>query len=185
MRRVLLGMAAVAVLGVAPLAAAAPASAAVQHPSAAQTDNCTDPAWIYNTSSNSATGSLVGYWNVNTSSSNEASGSSGEVEDSYSHKTEFCLSTTASGYLVFRQKDTNDCATWDQKAAPDNTVQMFTCSPSNTDAQDWENPGSDGLTTFLNVGDSILGGTGGDTAVYMAGNPPNPWWFDCSSTSCS
>jgi hypothetical protein len=177
MRRVLIGVA--AVLAVAPLAAVAPASAAVQHRAAAQT-GCSNGTAVYvqnwNSSDNFAAGTYVGSWNVNTSSSVEASGSSGEVEDSYSRMTTFCESVDGGIYYVLRQQGTNLCATWDQNAAPKNTVQMETCSPSNTDAQNWLLNGADELTTALNNGKSILGGAGGDTAVYMAGDPPNNLW---------
>jgi hypothetical protein len=189
MRRALLGV--VAVVARAPLAAVAPASAAVQHPAVAL-DSC-NGNWVYVqnyvSNSNFATSNYVGSWHVDSSSSVEASGSTGEVEDSYSRLTEFCATTYQTGWNVFRQQGTSDCATWDLNGPPHNTVQMEPCSPTDVAAQNWawdDDPNTEPytLTTIVNQGASILGGTGGDTAVYMAGFPPNNLW-DLRSTSDS
>jgi hypothetical protein len=167
-----------AVLALAPLAAAAPASAAVQHPAAAQVDNCSTGLWV---DPSNGTAAEEFDWLVESSSAVEAAGSSGEVVDETAASTpRFCQIAGQAGYFAFRERGTNQCATWDQKASPDNTVQMFKCSPLTVTAQNWYFSGPDGttttMTTELNNGESILGGTGGDAAVYMAGNPPNHEW---------
>lgn len=172
MRKLLYAIAAGLIL--APMAVAAQPAVG-----AAATDNCNpdglgvDP---YND---------VGQWHVSTSVDNEAPGSSGEVLDSYSKNTNFCLVTVNSSAdeYAFREQDTSLCATWDESAAPVNSVQLFACDPGtasgDTKAQVWvTDPSSqtgteiwnwyaDTLSAYSGTDACLDNTTGGDTAVYL------------------
>lgn len=123
MRRLVYAVA--VVLIAAPLAAIAPASAAVQH-SAAASAKCSGGSPVVTISNRSVrTGKFVGHWHLR----------SGVIGDSRSRAaTKFCEVTVRSGReYTFRVRDTGDCAQFQRTHF---IVKVKRCVRGNTN-QEW------------------------------------------------
>ena len=152
-----------AVLAVAPLAALAPASAAVQHPAAADA-TCTG-GWpqgvVWNISQNTA--ALAGYWKSN----------SGYIQDSSTGDT-FCQVTDSNGDYSFRAKGTSDCVVYTPSTG---YVTEKGCDYSSAN-QDWIVGENSTLSAQSDKSKCLDGFANSD--VYMNGcgdAPDNQEWF--------
>jgi len=164
MRRLLYGVA--AVLALAPVAAIAPASAAVQSPAITRCSNGNAP--VVTVGNENAHGVFIGNWNVP---------STGVVLDSFKHSTEFCWVTIdPNGIYAFREYGTNDCVAYQPSSG---LVLMRGCDYSSAN-QDWHQGANGG---FMSAGSDLaqcLEGDGGDTDLYMntcGAAPDNQFWF--------
>lgn len=169
-RRLLYTVAVVAAL--APLAAIAPASAAVQHPAAADA-TCTG-GWPVSTVANFSANNLndpVGYWQD----------SSSVIVDSTSESsaTEFCIVrlVPGGGQYAFREKGTSDCAVFTRSL---NVVEIGGCDYDSTNQQ-WQQPsGNQSPMWPVSANTRCLDGEANNTDVYMntcATAPDNQYWY--------
>jgi hypothetical protein len=172
-----------AVVALAPLAANAPASAAVQRPAAPRTV-CSghEEAKIHNQPSPGA--SNTSYWYV--------SPTSGNINDAHASMSDFCVVPEGkinNNYAFeFRQEGTSNCAT----PTAEGFVTLIGCGSTPISTIEWQitHPGPQtGEITSVSESGNAVSGAGGDHPLIMitAGEypPQQTWTIDCIANACS